>query len=260
MFMYHPIPSQPDCVSAWREAVRLVEREPKQQAQNVLIDIANPLARSTLSDLAVSEVDAFLRLKGVKPIETVANTIFPNALYRRYGAPAFYDRFTKNVLPKAKRPGDRWSGYYFERMINLPREAGGKPINQLDDIITRLRKPSVRARNKFEFMIFDPSRDVDDSPYGGQCLSFGSFKLRKEAGQERLDLAVMYRNHYYIEKLLGNLIGLARLMDFVASEGGVLVGQLTVLSTHATVDRPGKSPRTTRKDIASLLERCDALG
>lgn len=259
--MHHSIPKQPDCVAAWREAVRWVEGEPGHQAHNVMIDIADPLARATLSDPVVGEVDAFLRSKGVKPIETVANTIFPYSLYRRYGAPAFFDRFTNNVLPKARRPGERWSGYYFERMINMPREGGGAPINQLVDITTRLRNPSVRARNKFELSIFDPTRDVDDSPYGGQCLSFGSFKLRKDGDQERLDLTVMYRNHFYVEKLLGNLIGLGRLMEFVAREGGASVGELTVISTHATVDLPGKAPnKVTRKDIAALLARGDALG
>lgn len=259
--MHHSIQKQPDCVTAWREAVRLVEGEPAHQAHNVMIDIADPLARGTLSDSLVGEVDAFLRSKDVKPIETVANTIFPYSLYRRYGAPAFFDRFTNNVLPKARRPGERWSGYYFERMINMPREGGGAPINQLVDITKRLRNPSVRARNKFELSIFDPTRDVDDSPYGGQCLSFGSFKLRKDGDHERLDLTVMYRNHFYVEKLLGNLIGLGRLMEFVAREGGASVGELTVISTHATVDLPGKAPnRATRKDIAALLARGDALG
>jgi len=37
----------------------------------------------------VAEVDAFLRSKEKKPVETVANTVFPASLYRRYGAPAF---------------------------------------------------------------------------------------------------------------------------------------------------------------------------
>lgn len=259
--MHQSIRKQPDCVSAWREAVRLVEAQPHHQAHNVLIDIADPLARGTVSDPVVSEVDAFLRSRDVKPIETVANTIFPYSLYRRYGAPIFFDRFTKNVLPKARRPGDRWSGYYFERMISMPREGGGEPINQLMDIIARLRNPTVRARNKFELIIFDPARDVDDSPYGGQCLSFGSFKLRRDGDRERLDLTVMYRNHYYVEKLLGNLIGLGRLMAFVAAEGGTEMGELTVISTHAIVDLPGKSPnRATRRDIADLLTRCSQFG
>ena len=74
-------------------------------------------------------------------------------------------------------------------------------------------------------------------------------------------ITVMYRNHYYIEKLLGNLIGLGRLMEFAAAEGGITVGELTIISTHAIVDLPGKSPnRSTRKDVADLLARCDALG
>jgi hypothetical protein len=46
----------------------------------------------------------------------------------------------------------------------------------------------------------------------------------------------MYRNHYYVEKLLGNLIGLGRLLQFVADESGIAMGSLTILSTHATVD------------------------
>ncbi|MBK1967716.1 hypothetical protein JIX59_00005 [Brevundimonas diminuta] len=171
--------------------------------------------RSTLADPAVAIVDNFLRQWDAKPIETVANTLFPAALHRRHGSPAFYDRFTTRVLPAAARGGDRWSGYYFERMINLPRPGGGVAFNQLADIIGRLKDPSVKALNKFELSVFDPLRDVDRSPYGGQCLSHASFKPERSTDGDRLHLTVMYRNHYYIEKLLGNLIGLGRLMAFV---------------------------------------------
>ncbi len=258
--MYLPIPSQPDCVRAWREAVRAVDAKPGHGAHNVVIDIVDPLARGSMADPLVGTVDAFLISKGVKAVETVANTIFPAALYRRYGAPAFFDRFTQNVLPKVRRKGDRWSGYYFERMIALPNPPG-KPINQLEDIIARIRNPTVKARNKFELSVFDPARDVDNSPYGGQCMSFGSFKLREAADGEHLDLTVMYRNHYYVEKLLGNLLGLGRLMAFVADETEIKVGQLTVISTHAVIDLPHKEPHScTRKDLLALLARCDELG
>jgi len=241
--------------------MRLVDGQSGHKAHNVVIDVVDPIARATMEDPVVREVDTFLQAKGSKAIETVANTIFPAALYRRYGAPAFFSRFTDNVLPKVRRSGDRWSGYYFERMIALPREGGGEPINQLTDIIARLRDPKVKARNKFEISVFDPARDVDNSVYGGQCLSFGSFKLRSVAGKDRLDLTVLYRNHYYVEKLLGNLIGLGRLMQFVAEEAELPVGALTVVSTHAEIDKPGEgSTKSTRKDITGLLARCDQLG
>jgi hypothetical protein len=258
--MYLPIPPQPDCVAAWREAVRRVDGLPHHEAHNVVIDIRDPVAGANMDNPIVREVDAFLLSKEVKAVETVANTIFPTALYRRYGSPAFFDRFANNVLPKVRRSADRWSGYYFERMMALPVE-GGQPINQLADIIARLRDPAVLARNKFELSVFDPARDVDKSPYGGQCMSFGSFKLREVNGVDHLDLTVMYRNHFYIEKLLGNLIGLGRLMNFVAKEAGLAVGALTVISTHAKIDLPGKKPTaSTRADISGLLARCDALG
>jgi len=88
--MYLPVPPQPDCVSAWLEAVRLVNARPGHHDHNVVIDVANPLARASRSDPVVAEVDAFFENHDTKRIETVANTIFPEALYRRYGAPAVF--------------------------------------------------------------------------------------------------------------------------------------------------------------------------
>jgi hypothetical protein len=64
----------------------------------------------------------------------------------------------------------------------------------------------------------------------------------------------MYRNHFYIEKLLGNLIGLGRLMAFVAREADLRVGALTVISTHAEIDLPN---RGRRSDLAAMIARFD---
>nr|WP_314432338.1 hypothetical protein [uncultured Brevundimonas sp.] len=256
--MYLPVPSQPDCAAAWREGLRAVLGA-GGHASNVILDIEDPIAGNTLADPVVGAVDAYLQSRNVKPLSTVANTLFPEALYRRYGAPDVYDRFMSRVLPAAAKE-ERWSGYYFERMINL-RTARGGSVNQLADIISRIADPKVKALNKFEFTIFDPTRDVDRSPYGGQCLSHGSFKLRKTKSGVVLDLTATYRNHFYVEKLLGNLIGLGRLMAFVASESGIQIGALTIVSTHALADLPKNAAgRTaTKTEIRQLLERCDAL-
>jgi hypothetical protein len=248
--MYLPIPSQPDCATAWREAVRQVDARGGHEAYNVVIDVADPIANASLRDGRVAAVNEFLE-KHEKSVETVANTIFPEALYIRHGAPKFFGVFEDRVLEKVRR-SCRWSGYYFERMTNLPG-ADGKPVNQLWEIVERMKDPKVKALNKFELSIFDPARDVDDSPYGGQCLSHGSFKLMP-GDPKTLTLTVMYRNHFYIEKLLGNLIGLGRLMGFVAKEAELVVGPLTVISTHALIDQPGGCRRT---DLAELFNKFD---
>ncbi len=251
--MYLAVPPQPDCVTAWREAVRLVDANHGHEAHNVIIDVANPVAGADRSDPRVEVVNSFLE-RHEKAVEAVANTIFPQGLYEGFGYPEFFKVFDEKVLSKVRK-NDRWSGYYFERMTHLPGGSDNLP-NPLQDIVRRIRDPNVTALNKFELSIYDPLRDVDDSPYGGQCLSFLSFKLAPAAGRRKLNLTVMYRNHYYIEKLLGNLVGLGRLMNFVAREGEVDLGSLTVISTHAVIDQPGKA--TKRTDIEKLLADFDA--
>jgi len=251
--MYLPVQPQRDCASAWREAVRAVDGQVGDSAYNVIIDIADPTAGATRQDARIAVVDEFLANYD-KSVETVANTIFPAGLYRRYGAPAFFDVFHDKVLVKVRRT-ERWSGYYFERMTRLPA-AVGKPVNQLWDIVERIRDDNVRALNKFEISLFDPARDVNSSPYGGQCLSFLSFKL-VPGTPKTLTLTAMYRNHFYIEKLLGNLLGLGRLMAFVAEETGLAVGALTVISTHAEIDKPGGARRS---DIDNMIAKFDHAG
>ena len=220
----------------------------------MLLSVKDPTAGAQLDDPRVAAVNEFLLQHG-KSLQTISNTLFPAGIYQRYGAPDFFDRFHQNILPTVRR-ADRWSGYYFERMTQWP---GTPCINQLWDIVSRMKDQNVRARNKFELALFDPARDVDRSPYGGQCLSFLSFKLL--AGTPKtVTLTAFYRNHYYVEKLLGNLIGLGQLLAFVAKEAGMDVGPLTVLSSHATIDLPKscKGGAITRGNLQALLKRVDS--
>jgi hypothetical protein len=60
-----------------------------------------------------------------------------------------------------------------------------------------------------------------------------SFKRHPQGG---LMLTAMYRNHTYITRCLGNLIGLGQLQAFVAKEVGLKLGSLTCISTHADLD------------------------
>jgi hypothetical protein len=76
-----------------------------------------------------------------------------------------------------------------------------------------------------------------------------SFKRHPTDG---LLLTAMYRNHYYITRLLGNLIGLGRLQAFVAEQAGVPLGSLTVISTHAELDR-GKWGIVKARELVSRV-------
>jgi hypothetical protein len=256
--VYLPILPQPDCANAWLEAVKKVDAKCGHEAHNVIIDVANPTAGADLSNPIVARVNDFLITHDTKAVETVANTIFPAALYYRHKMPKFINVFHDRVLPKARdKRTPNWSGYYFERMTSMPVVGSEKPIDQLSRMIARMNDENNTSLNKHELALFDPARDVTGSPYGGQCLSFLSFHLTSGSSNQAktLLLTAQYRNHYYIEKLLGNLIGLGRLMAFVAAETQTRVGPLTVISTHAEINMP----KATRQELANLIKDCDAL-
>ncbi|WP_456790172.1 hypothetical protein [Bradyrhizobium sp. USDA 4472] len=237
-------------------ASKAVEASPGHEAHNVLIDIEDPLAETDADREAIKLVDKFLieNTETGYPVRTVANTIFPQSLYEDHGAPTFYDIYLKKVFPRLKRNPQDW-GRYFERMIAYP------VVDDVDNLLERLILKMKRNvdngrpfRNIYELPIYNPVKDAEGRPRGGQCLSYLSFKLD---GEQRLLLTAVYRNHFYTEKLLGNLIGLGWLMRYVAERVGVAVGSLSILSTHAQVDK-GKST-TPRGKVHGLHSECATL-
>jgi hypothetical protein len=217
-----------------------------------VIDVEDPWNHDDSDNAVITLLDKFLKAHDQYPIITVANTIFPQSLYLKYGAPEFYDVYHRDFdkLSDTKR----W-GRYFERMTRH-RKADGGTYNPLQDLIDKMRRQEgagVRYSSAYELAVYDPLRD-GRSLYGGQCLSIASLKLHPKHG---LMLTAMYRNHTYVTRCLGNLIGLGRLQAFVAKEANVKLGPLTVISTHAEMDTGDgwgiKDARELVRQAAGLL-------
>jgi len=64
--MYLAVPPQPDCVSAWREAVRAVDAKAGHVYYNVIIDVLNPTLRNSAADPVVAMVDRLRDTGGVE--------------------------------------------------------------------------------------------------------------------------------------------------------------------------------------------------
>lgn len=250
--MYRPIDPQKSCARAWVAATRSLVQT-NDEAYNVIIDVANPVSHDEVDNSIISLVDNFLRHYGSNPISTVANTIFPQSLYDAHGSPAFYqayfDAFDRLTDTK------RW-GRYFERM-SRHKTLDGAHYNPLQELIEKLAKQkNARStyRHAYELAVYDPLLDRRMF-YGNQCLSFLSFKLHPDNG---LMLTALYRNHTYITRLLGNLIGLGRLLAFVAKEAELDAGSLTIVSTHAEIDTDDWGISDARELIAQAIEIADA--
>jgi len=229
--MYLGIAPQKSCARAWVAAASaLIDQH--DEGYNVVIDVENPWSHDDLDNTIIGRVDAFLREHDQNPILTVANTIFPQALYDAHRTPAFYDVYHRG-FDRLSRETRRW-GQYFERMTRHRRSVGGV-YNPLADLIEKMKHQKdveVEYRAIYELAVYDPLRD-GRFRRGGPCLSFLSFKVHPNQG---VLLTAIYRNHTYVTKCLGNLIGLGRLQAFVAREAGLHLGSLTCVSTHAKLD------------------------
>jgi thymidylate synthase len=261
--MYVPVEPQPTSAQGWLHGAQAV-RIRNGEAHNVIIDIADPLAESETDAAIIREVDAFLRSHHRNSLRGVSNTIFPQSTYDRHGPDAFYGVYRDNVLPRMKQMTRDW-GRYFDRLTDWKKVRGSNvtTINPLDELVKfmTVQVASDRTyRNAYEMTVFDPTRDAGKVS-NRQCLSFLSFKLTHE---NQLLLTVLYRNHAYIARGLGNFIGLGRLMAFVAEQSGATMGSLTCISTHAEIDH-GKNTHDgvvegwTRADASALLDRCRLL-
>lgn len=241
-------------VPVWVAAARSLNKAKSQQRteRNYILEITSPILLLPTDLQVISAVDAKLRkAKERLSVETVAGTLFPNGLYRRYGRPDFYGRY----LAAIKKGKDRntW-GTYAMRMIERTNPKNGAVFNPLDKIVEKLKaaKDGRRVHAAYELGVVAPADLVTDQaadfgcelplydpvtdggrPTGIPCLSHLSFKLNDEGS---VDLTAVYRSHHYAQRALGNLIGLSQLLAFVAKESELTIGTLTCVSTQAHLD------------------------
>lgn len=255
---------------AWVAAARHLADCKDRKDRNLVLEISAPQKLSKDDLTIIRAVDEVLR-KSRKDlsIETVATTIFPNGLARRFARPELYKNYLA-LLAYGKKPNS-W-GTYAQRIISRPNRSGTGTINPLDDIIERLLQthtgtkyqaafelgvsdpevdlaPSLEGHG-YELPVFDPTRDA--KPLNVPCLSHLSFKLT----DGKLDLTAIYRSQWYCQRALGNLMGLSQLHAFVGKESLYECGTLTCIATHAYLDRETFGKVRVTDDLLASLPRC----
>lgn len=245
--------SEDRIVPTWLAAAKHLQTNGRR-ARNLVLEIDHPNLLTPEDRSAISAVDAALRQHADLSVLTVAGTIFPQALYRRHGVEGLAERFLK-IMSRAKKKGT-W-GTYAMRMMQRRGRKPGTTFNPLEQVIFKLKRASTPGEGKPYESIYEMgvhlAEDLIGEPYeptacelptfdsaldGGMvsnmpCLSHLTFKL---TAAKSVDLTAIYRSHYYAQRALGNLIGLTHLLSFVAEQADLEVGQLTCISTDATLD------------------------
>ena len=137
-------------VPTWLAAARHLNVQRPRRAQNLLLEIKDPLGL-TEDDLAVmAKVDQALVHRDLT-LRTVAGTIFPVAMYRKYGRPGYYEKY-KEMLKRGQK-ANTW-GTYAYRMIDRPGREFGTTINPLECLIQKLSadgQPQPKDGRKVSF-------------------------------------------------------------------------------------------------------------
>jgi hypothetical protein len=241
----------------WFSAVQHLSTCSDWEDYNLVLEIRDPMRRNALDQRIEEGVDEFLRGTGKFPLSTVAETIFPAGEYRRHGPKGVYETYPNDIYPKIKRlPELRW-GTYAHRLVR--RDAPGGSVNPLKYCVEKIRRqlagPSVKGACyelslcdvALDLPLYDPVNDRKNH-IGGPCLSHVSLKIMRD---RRLALTALYRSHFYVQKALGNLLGLARLQAFVCEQTKLPPGPLVCMSTYATLER--ESEHWTKKTVAALI-------
>lgn len=253
-------------VGAWLAATAALS-DASKPVYNLVYSVNRPTVLPSGDKMALKIFDSFAISHTFHASDTVANTIFPLDTYNakiKMGSEAFYDYYLDTVLPKVKK---KW-GTYFERMIvrydvnRSPIMKGNRRINPLDALIEKLKRRidnPPKTTTHYEVSIDDIALEIAtynpilDGKYqiGGPCLSHVSFKIDRH---NVLRLTAFYRSHWYIERALGNLLGLARLQWFVAHSAGAKVGPLTIMAAEAVLDLSNSARNA--KDTRAMLAAC----
>lgn len=251
--------------SAWVQAIEHLLSCPENTDFNVILQINNPMAFEA-SDRNVREIVNTFLTKWSQPLDTVAQTIFPLNQYYKNGVEGVYTKYPEVIYPKIK---SEW-GFYAYRLVRIQDGDKGKdvlvdaktgqPINPLGKIIEKLKNYYNNPKKAiYELNTINPVLDIPlyrashDRCYtmGGPCLSHISFKVVEK---EYLSLTAFYRSHYYIQRALGNLMGLTWLLYFACKESGFKPAQLTCISSMAKLESKRKG--WTKPEMVDMITNC----
>jgi len=228
--MAYLIKSQ-SCLTAWKDACNHILTN--GDGDNLIVEINSP---GNFSEAELKEITNS-GLISTTQIDNVVNTIFPEKFYRRnlgLTANQLYDLHEK-IYGRGKtmhrKNKARW-GNYFLRFTKF----GMSKENQLQNIINDINKRKNKYAACYIMHVSSVQLDSNTRNIGNPCLQY------VQIGQNGnvLNLTAIYRNHDFLNKSLGNYIGLTKLLGFICTQTGHVMGGLTCHSIHYFLEQKGK--------------------
>ncbi len=221
-----PVVERPTALEAWRAGCSLL-LDARGEVSNLITTVAQPCQAE--GDWLKQHSPARIKA-GADDVCDVANTLFPQRTCDRAATRLEFYACYLQVHDRARRwqRGRHAWGTYFERLIRFPPDG----VNQLERAIDKLSTWPQRNTTGLVFHLSSPAVDAPRTR-GGPCWQFGEILWNAD---DSLDLVVVYRNHDFFNKVLGNFTGLGRLLRFICAASNKQPGKLICHSVHAYFD------------------------
>lgn len=168
----------------------------------------------------------------------VADVLLPKTVHQSAAGHEDAIEAGLRVFGRARRMGKRLSGWthtYFERLVGRFIDKAGRLTELKPDRLTAaIEKLNEWGRNSEASFYIHTDHHADKfRPLGSPCLQYVQFRAY---GDRKLQLVALYRSHDYMNKALGNMMGLQRLGQFVAFQTEREYTGLSVVSLHPFSD------------------------
>lgn len=207
---------------------------------NVVVHVADPARLDSSILQAYDHICDAHKLLGSRH---VAYTIFPQSLYEKFGREPkkLFDLYNRphGVFDRVRRRKASW-GTYFRRLTHWPEEQPGASgtaatyVNQLDRTIESLSCRERMFRSAYVMSLWSPTRD-SKRVRGAPCLLSLALQLERTGEDQVLNILALYRNHNFVDRALGNYLGLAQLQQFLCNHTPYVIGSMTCVSSNATI-------------------------
>lgn len=220
---------EPSLSRAWSKAVLHVMDHSGLEISPLVLSVTGFLedgAPHESQELRVA-LDALLLEEGLRSIEDVAFTIFPQRLWQiAQGNRKKLFAYYRDAFPRYQAMNRRNNkrGLYFERLTQFGR--GPCEGNQLEWILSQFNSRKGVRRSMFQASVFDPDRDhVSDAQLEFPCMQHVSFEPTKDG----LVVNAFYATQQLFVKAYGNYLGIAQLGAFMAREMGMKLARMNVI-------------------------------
>jgi hypothetical protein len=243
---------------AWAKAFIQVLKRPAGKCPPIIVSIGDfegPIPPECNEIRAA--LDAALESNKCNPVDVSAMVIFPYKLWlqrKDLSCDDFSAICTSRLLPRLQALNTQnRRGTYFERMMSYKCMKDGNPdtVNQLSEVVSRLRGDRHFRATGLQMTCFDPARDHNAQPrLGFPCLQHVGVTYEGDSG---IVVTGFYPSQHIFARAYGNYLGLTHLGLFLADQTKLNLRRIICIATRPLLG--GVSSKGKLHDLRGRIDR-----